>query len=261
HEADECDQNRLPEQVCLSGGDIYDDASLLRFYQHGDISSWGNIRQKAKGEEGPEWEKFLTSIAMECMKNSLRFLRQLEKVKHQRPSTFAITTRRDHYPRPSCPTLLSRKTIDNTKRTTKEEGPEGEETTTTQGNETPQSPTLYHFSKSSSVPFPSRLKKQKKDDDDERLLFIFRKIHINLPFLEAMIHMPKGAKGKLSLSVENEAITFNIGKSRDLDIPMTTICTVSITLQNLSKNNGVDTIDHDGKWIETEKKITHKKSG
>nr|GEV97810.1 reverse transcriptase domain-containing protein [Tanacetum cinerariifolium] len=66
--------------------------------------------------------------------------------------------------------------------------------------------------------------------------------------------------GKLSLSVENEAITFNIGKSRDLDIPMTTICTVSITLQNMSKNNGVDTIDHDGKWIETKKKITHKKS-
>ncbi|GJV23010.1 hypothetical protein Tco_1375705 [Tanacetum coccineum] len=31
------------------------------------------------------------------------------------------------------------------------------------------------------------------DDDDERLLCIFRKIHINLPFLEAMIHMPKGA--------------------------------------------------------------------
>ncbi|GJR92095.1 reverse transcriptase domain-containing protein [Tanacetum coccineum] len=40
----------------------------------------------------------------------------------------------------------------------------------------------------------SRLKKQKKDDEDERLLSIFKQIHINLPFLEAMIHMPKGAK-------------------------------------------------------------------
>ncbi|GKC50872.1 hypothetical protein Tco_1073617 [Tanacetum coccineum] len=39
-----------------------------------------------------------------------------------------------------------------------------------------------------------RLKKQKKDDEDERLLSIFKQIHINLPFLEAMIHMPKGAK-------------------------------------------------------------------
>ncbi|GKE65232.1 DNA-directed DNA polymerase, partial [Tanacetum coccineum] len=46
----------------------------------------------------------------------------------------------------------------------------------------------------SNPPFSSRLKKQKKDDEDERLLSIFKKIHINLPFLEAMIHMPKGAK-------------------------------------------------------------------
>ncbi|GJY72309.1 hypothetical protein Tco_0476012 [Tanacetum coccineum] len=46
----------------------------------------------------------------------------------------------------------------------------------------------------SNLPFPSRLKKQKKDDKDERLLSIFNQIHINLPFLEAMIHMPKGAK-------------------------------------------------------------------
>ncbi|GJV06765.1 reverse transcriptase domain-containing protein [Tanacetum coccineum] len=63
-----------------------------------------------------------------------------------------------------------------------------------QNEETPRSPAFYHPSKSSSVPFPYRLKKQKKDDDDERLLYIFRQIHINLPFLEAMIHMPKEAK-------------------------------------------------------------------
>ncbi|GJW64122.1 hypothetical protein Tco_0116006 [Tanacetum coccineum] len=40
------------------------------------------------------------------------------------------------------------------------------------------------------------MKKQKKDDEDERLLSIFKRIHINLPFLEAMIHMPKGAKAE-----------------------------------------------------------------
>ncbi|GJY45906.1 hypothetical protein Tco_0434969 [Tanacetum coccineum] len=38
------------------------------------------------------------------------------------------------------------------------------------------------------------VKKQKRDDEDERLLSIFKQIHINLPFLKAMIHMPKGAK-------------------------------------------------------------------
>ncbi|GKE50216.1 hypothetical protein Tco_1481474, partial [Tanacetum coccineum] len=43
-------------------------------------------------------------------------------------------------------------------------------------------------------PSPSRLKKKKKDDEDEWLLSIFKKIHINMSFLEAMIHMPKGAK-------------------------------------------------------------------
>nr|GEW50991.1 hypothetical protein [Tanacetum cinerariifolium] len=85
-------------------------------------------------------------------------------------------------------------TIDNTKRITKEGEPEGKETTTTQGNETSQSPTMYHPSKSSSVPFPSWLKKQQTDDDDERLLSISRQIHINLPFLEVIIHMLKGAK-------------------------------------------------------------------
>ncbi|GJU73840.1 DNA-directed DNA polymerase [Tanacetum coccineum] len=40
----------------------------------------------------------------------------------------------------------------------------------------------------------SFLKKQKKDDEDERLLSIFKQIHINMPFLEAMMHMPKGSK-------------------------------------------------------------------
>ncbi|GJZ70618.1 hypothetical protein Tco_0634469 [Tanacetum coccineum] len=35
---------------------------------------------------------------------------------------------------------------------------------------------------------------QKKDDEDEWLSLIFKQIHINLPFLEAMIHMSKEAK-------------------------------------------------------------------
>nr|GEU63673.1 hypothetical protein [Tanacetum cinerariifolium] len=57
-----------------------------------------------------------------------------------------------------------------------------------------EAPTLYHPSKSSSVPFPSRPKKQKKDDEDERHLSIFRQIHINIPFLEAMDYKSKGEK-------------------------------------------------------------------
>ncbi|GJX53477.1 RNA-directed DNA polymerase [Tanacetum coccineum] len=38
HEADECEQNNPSEQVCLSGGDINNDPSLLRFYQNNDTS-------------------------------------------------------------------------------------------------------------------------------------------------------------------------------------------------------------------------------
>ncbi|GJW97879.1 hypothetical protein Tco_0179687 [Tanacetum coccineum] len=61
------------------------------------------------------------------------------------------TTRDPPYPTPSNST-----TIDNTNKTIEEEGPKDEETTTIQNKETPQSP---NPSKSSSVPFPSRLKK------------------------------------------------------------------------------------------------------
>ncbi|GJZ12482.1 reverse transcriptase [Tanacetum coccineum] len=55
HEADECDQNNPTEQVCLSGGDIYDDPSLLRFYQNDDVPPCGNNRRKEVGESGPDW--------------------------------------------------------------------------------------------------------------------------------------------------------------------------------------------------------------
>ncbi|GJW77386.1 reverse transcriptase domain-containing protein [Tanacetum coccineum] len=76
---------------------------------------------------------------------------------------------------------------------TEKEGHEGAEPSITQ-EPTPWPSILYQPSKTSNLPFPSRLKKQKKDDEDERLLLIFKQIHINLPFLEAMIHIPKGAK-------------------------------------------------------------------
>ncbi|GJZ24246.1 hypothetical protein Tco_0561705, partial [Tanacetum coccineum] len=43
------------EQVCLSEGDIYDDPSLLRFYQNDDLPPWGNSSKRIEGEEGPDW--------------------------------------------------------------------------------------------------------------------------------------------------------------------------------------------------------------
>ncbi|GJS08409.1 hypothetical protein Tco_0365205 [Tanacetum coccineum] len=55
YETDECKQTNLAKQVCLSGGDIYDDPSLLRFYQNDDTLPWGNNKHKEKGEDDPEW--------------------------------------------------------------------------------------------------------------------------------------------------------------------------------------------------------------
>ncbi|GKG38915.1 hypothetical protein Tco_0460627, partial [Tanacetum coccineum] len=76
---------------------------------------------------------------------------------------------------------------------TEKEEHEGAEPSITQ-EPAPRPSILYQHSKISNLPFPSRLKKQKKDDEDERLPSIFKQILINLPFLEAMIHMPNGAK-------------------------------------------------------------------
>ncbi|GJZ69194.1 ribonuclease H-like domain-containing protein [Tanacetum coccineum] len=66
HEADECHQNGPPEQVCMSGGDIYDDPSLLSIYQNDDIPPWGNSLRKKEGESSPDWvvrSKFKDELA------------------------------------------------------------------------------------------------------------------------------------------------------------------------------------------------------
>ncbi|GJR20938.1 DNA-directed DNA polymerase [Tanacetum coccineum] len=139
--------------------DIYDDPSLLRFYQNDNTLSWGNNKRKEKGEDGPEWiirSKFEDELA--------NFM--LEKKSHTK-GIGDMLVQYQPAPRPSI---------------------------------------LYQPSKSSNLPFPSRLKKQKKDDEDERLLSIFKQIHINLPFLKAMIHMPLGAKVLKDLLSHNEKL-------------------------------------------------------
>ncbi|GJS88421.1 hypothetical protein Tco_0771057 [Tanacetum coccineum] len=124
--------------------------------------------------------------------------------------------------------------------------------------------------------------KQKRDDEDERRLSIFKQIHINLPFLEAMIRMQKGTKvlkyllsheeklkkvassvkltravinvheGKLSLRVENETVTFNIGKSMKSKHSRDDYLYYANHTVKLVREQWVDTIDHDGKWAEVE---------
>ncbi|GJS00972.1 hypothetical protein Tco_0317480 [Tanacetum coccineum] len=186
HQVDECKQTNLAEQVCLSGGDIYDDPSLLRFYQNDDTPPRGNSKCKEKGEDGPEWivrNKFEDELA--------NFM--LEKKSHAKGIGNMLD---QHGVSTQDPPFLTspRPTSDNpTEGEVKKERPEGEEPSIVQ-EPVPQPSIFYQPSKSSNLPFLSRIKKQKKDDEDEWLFLIFKQIHINLPFLEAMIHMPKGAK-------------------------------------------------------------------
>ncbi|GJZ64191.1 hypothetical protein Tco_0620612 [Tanacetum coccineum] len=206
--------------VCLSGGDIYNDPSLIRFYQNDDTSPWGNNKRKEKGEDGPKWivrSKFEDELANFMLENKshikwigdmlvqhckelreqysqiLSTINKSKTPEHEAP-TLAITTRSgistQDPPFPASPRPATDNFIEGE---TKNEGPKGTEPSITQ-EPAPRSSTIYQPSKTSNPPFLSRLKKQKKDDEDERLLSIFKQIHINLPFLEAMIHMPKGAK-------------------------------------------------------------------
>nr|GEV12789.1 putative reverse transcriptase domain-containing protein [Tanacetum cinerariifolium] len=87
HKADECEQNNPPEQVCLSGGDIYNDPSLLRFYHNDDTSPWGtsNVRKRERmasnGLLEEKLEKAASSIKLsgECSAIIQRSLPQMEE--------------------------------------------------------------------------------------------------------------------------------------------------------------------------------------
>ncbi|GJS52811.1 reverse transcriptase domain-containing protein [Tanacetum coccineum] len=183
HEADECKQNDPAEHVCLSGGDIYDDPSLLRFYQNDDTPPWGDIKRKKKGEDDPEW-----TIRSRFEDELANFM--LEKKSHTKGIGEMLDQHRVSTQDPPFPAPSQLASANHTEGATKKEGPEDAEPSIIQEH-VPRPSIFYQPSKSSNQPFPSRLKKQKKDDEDERLLSIFKQIHINLPFLEAMIHMPR----------------------------------------------------------------------
>nr|GEY05078.1 hypothetical protein [Tanacetum cinerariifolium] len=137
HEADEWEQNNPVEQVCFSGGDIYDDPSLLRFYQNDDTPPWGN--SKRKGNKNPKPEA----------------------------PTFSITTRSGVSTRDPLFLTPSKPTPTDSKGAAKKEGPEGAEPSITHNEEPAPRPSIfYQPSKSLNLPFPSRVKKQEKDDED-----------------------------------------------------------------------------------------------
>ncbi|GJT55178.1 hypothetical protein Tco_0990232 [Tanacetum coccineum] len=196
------------------------DSRDIWFYQNDDTPPRGNNKRKEKGEDGLEWtirsrfEDELANFMLEKKSHTKgigEILDQHRKELHEQLSQILSTIRKSKTPEPEAPTFAittrsgvntqdpsfpapSQSTSANhTEGATEKEGPEDAEPSIMQ-EPAPRPSIFYQPSKSSKLPFPSRLKKQKKDDEDEKLLLIFKQIHINLPFLEAMIHMPKGSK-------------------------------------------------------------------
>ncbi|GKF13182.1 hypothetical protein Tco_0054644, partial [Tanacetum coccineum] len=90
HEVDEYDQNISHEQVCLSSGDIYDDPSLLKFYQNNDIPPWGNYI-KEEGDEDLHWvlrSKFKDDMENFMMEKKHHFNRLREMLDQQKTNRY-----------------------------------------------------------------------------------------------------------------------------------------------------------------------------
>nr|GEV66112.1 hypothetical protein [Tanacetum cinerariifolium] len=173
HEADECELNHPSEQ--------------------------GNNKRKEKGKDGPEWTVKRDMLVQhrkglrEQYSQILSLIDRNKTPKLEAPP-LAITNRsRISTQKPPFPTVPRATTNSSMEGKTKKENPKDFEKGT-MPELIPHSPILYQPSRTSDPPFLSRLKKQNKYDEDERILSIFKQIQINLPFLEAMIHMPKGAK-------------------------------------------------------------------
>ncbi|GJQ93101.1 reverse transcriptase domain-containing protein [Tanacetum coccineum] len=67
-----------------------------------------------------------------------------------------------------------------------------------------------------SIPYPSRANKQKLREKDDNLaskfVEIFRELHFELSFADALLHMPKFAS-IINSRVDDEAITFKVGQT------------------------------------------------
>ncbi|GJZ66683.1 hypothetical protein Tco_0623379 [Tanacetum coccineum] len=114
HKADECKQTNPGEQVFLSGGDIYNDPSLLRFYQNDDTPPWGNNRRKEKEEDGPEWtvrSKFEDELANFMLEKKSHakgigdMLDQHHRELHKQFSQILSTIKKRKTPKPEAPTF------------------------------------------------------------------------------------------------------------------------------------------------------------
>nr|GEZ07641.1 hypothetical protein [Tanacetum cinerariifolium] len=98
----------------LVWGDIYNDPSLVRFYQNKDIPLWGNSKRKEKREDGPEWvvrnkfEDELANFMLEKkyhMKGIGEMLDQHRKEMHEQFSQILFIIRESNLLEPEAPTF------------------------------------------------------------------------------------------------------------------------------------------------------------
>ena len=83
----------------------------------------------------------------------------------------------------------------------------------------------------SSIPFPQRLKKARREEQFSKFLEIFKKIEINIPFVEAITQMPNYAKFmKDILSKKKKIVEEGI-------MSLTTTCSAVIQKSLLEKKN------------------------
>ncbi|GJX84333.1 reverse transcriptase domain-containing protein [Tanacetum coccineum] len=155
-------------------------------FVNNDIPPWGNYI-KEEGEEDLHWvlrSKFKDDMANFIMEkkhhlNGLREMMDQQKTNMHEQFSKVFTTLRRNTSLNDPPMAIT--TLSGT---------------TTRDSPHPASHTfpLPHEQASNDEIGSKEPLKQEKKDEDEKLLNIFKQIHINLPFLEAMIHIPKGAK-------------------------------------------------------------------
>nr|GEW47287.1 hypothetical protein [Tanacetum cinerariifolium] len=288
HKVDECGQRNPTAQVCLSGGDIYDDPSLPRFYQNDDTPPWGNNQRKEEEEIGPKWvirSKFEDELADFMLEKKFHTkgigetLDQHHKEIHEQFSCILTATEENKILESGAPTF----------------------SITTRSGASIVVP-LFQIHHNQQPPTKQKEQSEEKDpktnnDDEERFLSISKQIHVNMPILEAMIHMPKGAKvlkvllsHKEKLEKEASLVKFSeecsavIQRSlppkgrrprqfystvsyRTLDIlemdehelvpiilgrPFLATARAVIDIHEGRLSLRVDTVDHDDEWIKTE---------
>ncbi|GKB05097.1 hypothetical protein Tco_0833292 [Tanacetum coccineum] len=256
----------------LVWGDIYNDPSFLRNKFEDELTNFmveKKYHMKGIGEMLDQHRKEMH----EQFSQILSTIRESNFSKAEAP-TFSTTTRSGVSSQdPPFPTP-SQSTPVNQAEGAIEKGPRGAESSIIQDEEAPRSSVFYQPSRSSNLSFLSRVRKQKRDDEDERLLSIFKQIHITLPFVEAMIHMPKGAKvlkdllshkeklkkvaSSVKLSEECSAVIQRCLHQKEGDpgsfmLPcLIGPLAVKNALADLGERQWVDTIEHDGKWTEEE---------